>query len=519
MIPSFSRSATGFSIFSAGPTYNACLDAFVVALNQTWDGKRWYTSNMQLQLASVQMCAACRSVTKVVMIVDDEIPRSLLAAAEDLSSNKRLRSSRVPRLRAHTVLWFLRSAAEMRRPIGSLVDASEIYFYHMFIGSLEGVVLPRRLKKLHFDPASPYNEPIVAVTWPDTLQQITFGEEFDQPINGVSWPPSLLQLKFSLRFNQPVEETTWPSKLIRVEFGLSFDQPIEAVAWPNSIRQMWFGHAFNRPITHVNWPASLWELKFEGRFNHPISGVVWPASLQQLTFGDAFNQPIEGVTWPISIRQLSFGRIFVEAGSHPIGRVFGEPGLHQYALADGFDQPIGRVVWPKSLQRLAFGDCFNQPIDGVTWPDSLRECFFGRMFNQPIDRVVWPASLCDVCFGAFEVDHDDGIFLFSSFDQAIDGPRWPASIRRLTLGRTFRHSLEGLGSWMPNLAELCLLPDMRSVCEDLLRGIEWPSGLRTLTVYRGSNLESVGVPQSVQVDYRTVSRFEVEMSLEWALDV
>ncbi|CAN0164398.1 unnamed protein product [Ectocarpus sp. 6 AP-2014] len=39
-----------------------CLDAFIVALNQTCDGRenRWYASTLELQLVSLKFCGACR---------------------------------------------------------------------------------------------------------------------------------------------------------------------------------------------------------------------------------------------------------------------------------------------------------------------------------------------------------------------------------------------------------------------------------------------------------------------------
>ncbi|CAN0245443.1 unnamed protein product, partial [Ectocarpus fasciculatus] len=60
----------------------------------------------------------------------------------------------------------------------------------------------------------------------------------------------------------------------------------------------------------------------------------------------------------------------------------------------------------------------------------------------------------------------------------------------LTLGGDFRQSLQGLGTWMPNLEELRVLDweydlDVGIVLshDSLLRGIEWPKGLRELTVF------------------------------------
>lgn len=95
--------------------------------------------------------------------------------------------------------------------------------------------------------------------------------------------------------------------------------------------------------------------------------------------------------------------------------------------------------------------------------------------------VTWPASLCDLCFGVFFDQIHDKTFFFSAFDQAIDGGRWPASLRRLTLRGNLRHSLNALAC-VPNLEELCLLPEARSAYGSLLGDIEWPNSLEKLTV-------------------------------------
>ncbi|CAN0511524.1 unnamed protein product, partial [Ectocarpus sp. 8 AP-2014] len=54
-----------------------CLDAFVVALNQTCDGgdKRWYASTLELQLVSLEFCGACRRVPTLHVRVDRQTPR------------------------------------------------------------------------------------------------------------------------------------------------------------------------------------------------------------------------------------------------------------------------------------------------------------------------------------------------------------------------------------------------------------------------------------------------------------
>ncbi|CAM9674777.1 unnamed protein product [Ectocarpus sp. 4 AP-2014] len=199
-------------------------------------------------------------------------------------------------------------------------------------------------------------------------------------------------------------------------------------------------------------------------------------SLRQLTFGGGFNQPLERVAWPMSLRQLTFG--------------------------EGFNQPIERATFSVSLQRLTFGQQFDQPIERAEWPDSLQALIFGENFNCPVNNVRWPASLQELTFGECLDLPDDRMSMYSTFDQYISKSVWPASLRRITLGGEFRQSLQGLGTWMPNLEALRILEwDIDHIPNGslLVRGIEWPKGLRELTVFKESILDGVEIPSTVQV--------------------
>lgn len=114
--------------FSGKPRF-PFLEALMVALSQTHDQESWYTSTKELQLASLQCCHACRSVTTLALVVDDSVPCRLLAAADPPPPNrKRPCSSRVPRLRVRGVLWDSPSAAELTRSIYAVADATEMRF-------------------------------------------------------------------------------------------------------------------------------------------------------------------------------------------------------------------------------------------------------------------------------------------------------------------------------------------------------------------------------------------------------
>ncbi|CAM9176705.1 unnamed protein product [Ectocarpus sp. 8 AP-2014] len=403
----------------------------MVVLGETWGGKSWYTTTKELQLASLELCIACRNYQTVHLNVDAHIPRRLLAAADAPPPHpKRLCGTRVPRLRARRVTWNMQTAAELRNPIFAMTDVDWLEFSGIFEGSLEAVEWPQRLKTIKFCETSPFNQPIDLVKWPASLQDLDFGKRFNQPIEGVCWPSSLRVLYLGSRFNQPIAGAILPATLLLLAFGQDFD--------------------------------------------HPIEEVLWPATLDQLIFeiGSLFNHPIEDVAWPPSLRYLTFGQFF--------------------------NQPVARVKFPASLQQLCFGWYFNQPVEGTVWPNSLQRLVLGRWFNQPVDNVRWAASLEEICFGWYENRGDNRMVMYSKFNHRIGSSIWPPSLRRLTLGHKFRQSLQGLGTWMPNLETLCLL-DYDSGDDSLLRGIKWPKGLRELTVFRDSDLEGVEIPSTVGV--------------------
>ncbi|CAN0490571.1 unnamed protein product, partial [Ectocarpus sp. 12 AP-2014] len=122
------------------------LDAFIVALNQTCDGgeKRWYTSTLELQLASLEFCRACRRVPTLHLRINPRTPRSLWSPRNSHTTavNKRRREvgvwSRVPAVQAFGVTWALSmndllqsSAMELRsgskyRRIGGYSSAASL---------------------------------------------------------------------------------------------------------------------------------------------------------------------------------------------------------------------------------------------------------------------------------------------------------------------------------------------------------------------------------------------------------
>ncbi|CAN0275411.1 unnamed protein product [Scytosiphon promiscuus] len=185
-----------------GSAQNRCLDAFAVVLNQTCEGSYWFASTKGLQLASLQFCAVCRNVATVTLRVDDAIPRRLLAAADaPPPGRKRLRSTRVPRLRARRVMWDLPTAMELRTPLHAVASVSYMQFNTSFVDTLKGVEWPHGAHTIKIACTGVSIHRLTeGVAWPKSLEEITFGDYFDEPFREASLPESLQRLTFGKFF-------------------------------------------------------------------------------------------------------------------------------------------------------------------------------------------------------------------------------------------------------------------------------------------------------------------------------
>ncbi|CAN0162699.1 unnamed protein product [Ectocarpus sp. 4 AP-2014] len=270
-------------------------------------------------------------------------------------------------------------------------------------------------------------------------------------------------MTFGWRFDDGPEAVIWPRRLGKVVLGERLYHTINCISWPESLRRLTLGCDFNQSITGIRWPASLKQLTLCG-FNQTVQGVQWPASLQQLTFGLFFNQPIgNDVTWPKSLQQLTFGT--------------------------DFNQAVVGVTWPASLQQLTFGNKFDRDIEGVVWPASLQQLTFGKNFNRTIEGVAWPSTLRKMTFGL-------------RFNRVLGSVAYPSSLTHLTLGRKFNQPLHAISTWAPDLVELVLLSERRRYSHSL-SGVQWPTGLQTLTLGKSWVAAGLVLPRGLRLIYLT----------------
>lgn len=184
-------------------------------------------STVNLQVASLQFCMACREFKTLHVRVQEGTPVALWGPIEsrtapdvEASPSTPGRLSRVPVVFPKVVTWKLSVEAL------SCAISRSLYVEHLIFGD-------------------DFDEGVYDVAWPLSLLQLTFGGKFNQPVGGVVWPSSLEQLSFGMGFNQPVEGVVWPDSLVQLTFGKDFNHPIERVVWPDSLQQLTFGKYFD----------------------------------------------------------------------------------------------------------------------------------------------------------------------------------------------------------------------------------------------------------------------------------
>ncbi|CAN0122972.1 unnamed protein product, partial [Ascophyllum nodosum] len=189
-----------FSLLCFDPSWtdpNRCLNAFNIALYQA-DGKGWYTSTLQLQLASLQFCVLCRSVSTLHVTIKRRIRARVWKDVPTSDGKvKKTRITRVPVLQPLKLTW--------RLPVSRLGHCSS-----KVLANVEQLTLGDR------------NDEIDEVTWPSGLRTLIFGLNFNHSIDGIAWPSSLQKLRFKLSFNQPIDAVTWPESLQQLTFGCKF---------------------------------------------------------------------------------------------------------------------------------------------------------------------------------------------------------------------------------------------------------------------------------------------------------
>ncbi|CAM9886150.1 unnamed protein product [Sphacelaria rigidula] len=109
--PKGARNGTPEDAMDTATGSNLCLKAFTVALDEASSQGDSCFPTKHLQLASLQLCIACRSTGAMRVKLDWSTPRTLWADPAEKSrcpmtgGTGRTRGSRVPPLRVRSVVW------------------------------------------------------------------------------------------------------------------------------------------------------------------------------------------------------------------------------------------------------------------------------------------------------------------------------------------------------------------------------------------------------------------------------
>jgi len=128
---------------------------------------------------------------------------------------------------------------------------------------------------------------------PESLDILTFGDDFNPSLDQVTFPSSLQSLTFGVDFNQSLDRVTFPSSLQSLTFRHRFNQSLDRVTFPSSLQSLTLSVDFNQSLYQVTFPSSLQSLDFGHEFNQSLDQVTFPRSLQSLTFRHQFNQSLD----------------------------------------------------------------------------------------------------------------------------------------------------------------------------------------------------------------------------------
>lgn len=288
-----------------------------------------YWPHHQLQLASVDLCNACRGSVPVRLTVTDRMPPSLEALF----------------FQSHHPSTSMENCAGSASDNGSASGSCRGFPCCLSSSRTSRLASYQRVESIDWAAVDVCMRDVVS--WPGQVQRLSFVEEFNQDLTGVLWPERLLELTFREGFNMPIEGVEFPNGLVKLSLGADFDQPVENVTFPPGLTFLSLGAAFNHPIVGTRWPSSLCEIIWGDCFDQPINGVCWPSSLLTIRLGDAFNFPVEESVFPRQLESLQLG--------------------------DAFNQAVEGVKFPPLIETLTFGNQFNHPVAGISWPEGLRE--------------------------------------------------------------------------------------------------------------------------------------------------
>lgn len=211
--------------------------ALTIAIGQASKG-RWYVGTLELQLASFDICIACRDVPTLRVIVGEHTPLSLWGGVDSIGESCQTPVMRqVPNLRAASLVW--------KMPLDVLVRV------------LSESVLLRGVRWMRLRGMSERHssEPTVcrgddwlplgsqlghsARSYFEAMRSLDGGKDHavnaTQTSPGVSQPATVEKLLLACTLTGTADCVVFPTSLESLILDCSFNQVTETVAWPLSL--------------------------------------------------------------------------------------------------------------------------------------------------------------------------------------------------------------------------------------------------------------------------------------------
>lgn len=124
----------------------------------------------------------------------------------------------------------------------------------------------------------------------NSLLSVSFSTTSELPISRGVFPVSLTELVLSHRFNHPLVPDTFPDLLQTLSLGIDFNQPLGVGVLPDSLTSLVFSVRFNQPIEHNVLPPRLQKLRLRDYFNQALDVGVLPSTLKEISFGWLYDK-------------------------------------------------------------------------------------------------------------------------------------------------------------------------------------------------------------------------------------
>lgn len=368
---------------------------------------------------------------------------------------------------------------------------------YCYVKSIIDIVLPTRLRFLHFGGGfdckvyETVGGKHRSIRFPDTIEELVFGDEFNQRLTFLEFPKKLKRLQIGDKFGWSIQKCALPDSLESLILGEKWSEdprlPRGGI-WtlPNGLKQLvmnGFRHkvVFKQSPGYWKLPAGLKTLFIGHQFGHSIAGWVLPKALEWLTIMHCAGSHIPDDTFPNTLRYLRINGIESPLPQPPsleelridiyraefgfpkhsrlrtlqTGIISGLPSEGLFRFPSTLVKLVVSTFWrcdalryvvmPECLEELDLSKTrFNAPVIGWSLPRHLKVLRLGIIFNQPVineqGQLGLPSSLEILCMGNVFNQPTIGwtlpdkirvLRMGDSFDQPVLGWNLPCSLKRL----------------------------------------------------------------------------------------